>query len=522
MKDIIYAGFAQLSYLDWHKLTLVPKGTKLRDIFGIRKEAFNQILTDDYIEMYGGTKANNKHVKGKGFTLSRPHLEDTITLDKDYSHLDKGRKIYNAKDARLFYLYSENEEKPDDNPFYPQFGNWEFIYAYNHNKVKEEMKEKDLIGIFDSGFQASVFKNGNEIMIAYRGSDAFGKVKHLNDWLLTNFCIGIYRFPEALVCALWLYDKVKTDYPQASIHITGHSMGGALAQYVGIYGYSSVSPKVVTWNGLGVTQTDNHRYWLTRKGNYILALKNKWHLAKGEFKNIKNYNISRDIVGSLKYNAGKVISVDTGSEKNKAYLDEDKELINDLLSLVLSNDWIRAVGNTSSVTMTIIKKIMEVNKLNLINRVKNVVERVQKDKGNSKYHSLNNFMPFFTDGEIRPKVFNINFISNSYKDTYKKIGVIYTEANDLNITDKYLENSGNFYHYIMPYVAPNNYKTFLNGEKSNLKPLVVQEKFIGQFNNMEVISGVSGGEFVPIKILNKNASYSKVYDIKPGNWVIRL
>jgi hypothetical protein len=72
MMDIIYAGFAQLSYLDWHKLTLVPKGTKLKNIFKEGTVAFNQILTDDYIEMYGGTKKIKKTVLGSGFVLNRP------------------------------------------------------------------------------------------------------------------------------------------------------------------------------------------------------------------------------------------------------------------------------------------------------------------------------------------------------------------------------------------------------------------------------------------------------------------
>ena len=51
MKEIVYAGFAQLSYLDWHKLTLVPRRTKLRIIFGDRLDAFSQIKTPDYNDM---------------------------------------------------------------------------------------------------------------------------------------------------------------------------------------------------------------------------------------------------------------------------------------------------------------------------------------------------------------------------------------------------------------------------------------------------------------------------------------
>jgi hypothetical protein len=81
MKDLIYAGFAQLSYLDWHKLNIKHKGVKLNikhkgvklnNILGKDTKIFNQILTDDYIEMYGGKKKIKKTVLGSGFVLNRP------------------------------------------------------------------------------------------------------------------------------------------------------------------------------------------------------------------------------------------------------------------------------------------------------------------------------------------------------------------------------------------------------------------------------------------------------------------
>ncbi len=51
MKDIIYAGFAQLSYLDWHKLNIKHKGLKLNNILGKDIRIFNQIKTSNYKKM---------------------------------------------------------------------------------------------------------------------------------------------------------------------------------------------------------------------------------------------------------------------------------------------------------------------------------------------------------------------------------------------------------------------------------------------------------------------------------------
>ena len=98
MSDIIFAGFAQLSYLDWHELTFFPKGTKLNVILKNTK-AFNQIKTDDY----------------KNYKKSNYSVDETI----------HGKRIYSAKDARLFYLYSEDATNAENNPKYPDFGEWQ-------------------------------------------------------------------------------------------------------------------------------------------------------------------------------------------------------------------------------------------------------------------------------------------------------------------------------------------------------------------------------------------------------------
>ncbi len=88
MKDIIFAGFSQLSYLNWHNLSEKLISTSLkgkRDLKSIfdAKDAFNKIKTNEY-STYSGPNYS---------------LKDT-GLSK--------QNIYSCLDARLFYVYSED------------------------------------------------------------------------------------------------------------------------------------------------------------------------------------------------------------------------------------------------------------------------------------------------------------------------------------------------------------------------------------------------------------------------------
>lgn len=79
MSDIIFAGFSQLSYLDWHNLK-ASQGKKLSSIFGKDTLAFNQIKTSDYNDMYPPLTKEQENklkqeiiqevVKGNGFNIT--------------------------------------------------------------------------------------------------------------------------------------------------------------------------------------------------------------------------------------------------------------------------------------------------------------------------------------------------------------------------------------------------------------------------------------------------------------------
>jgi hypothetical protein len=85
-----------------------------------------------------------------------------------------------------------------------------------------------------SNKNAVVLKNGNKVVISYRGTD----LKNPSD-LLADAEILLGRDKVKLFLndrfdsANQLYEKVKKEYPESEITLTGHSLGSAEAIYVG-------------------------------------------------------------------------------------------------------------------------------------------------------------------------------------------------------------------------------------------------------------------------------------------------
>ena len=115
-------------------------------------------------------------------------------------------------------------------------------YDYYHNGIeqaKEELKNypqtKDWsINEKLSNKNATVLNNDNKVVISYRGTDLKNPSDLIADTeiLLGRDKIKINlhdRFDEANN----LYNKVKDEYPNSDITLTGHSLGSAEAIYVG-------------------------------------------------------------------------------------------------------------------------------------------------------------------------------------------------------------------------------------------------------------------------------------------------
>lgn len=78
----------------------------------------------------------------------------------------------------------------------------------------------------NNGFQATVYQKGSDIVISYRGTDTPKDFIRSDIPMLTNFR------PEQYQNANKVYQQIKQSYPNYNITVTGHSLGGSLAQLV--------------------------------------------------------------------------------------------------------------------------------------------------------------------------------------------------------------------------------------------------------------------------------------------------
>ena len=414
MKDAIYAGFAQLSYLNWH---ILENQEKLFTIFE-EEHLFNQIKTPDYNEW---DKGNNEY----------------------YASLsEEGHKLYAKEDSRIFYLYSEDKEFPKDNPKFSEFGEWEFLCGYDHNKIKEEAG--NIIGIFDSGFQGSAFKNGNKVIIAYRGTDEKA------DWIHTNLDLGMNKYTDQLTCVVYMYEKVKELEPEAEIHITGHSLGGALAQFAFIY--SGGKHKTITWNGLGIGEESKiltiTSIWINEK--ILINTLEKLSFIKNDIWQEKCMNITHEQIKEIstiymeKYNKTLKSYEATPELMNKQLLLEGLEeekikkleiemkyklkiiyLFQEHYDKAINNFKIKNIYFTSDVTPNLQKRA------GMIVKADEDFEEIEFDNGESdtgrkvkmlvskspkSYHTITNFMIFMDDeGNIKQGKINELHMLNVFK-----------------------------------------------------------------------------------------------------------
>ena len=172
-------------------------------------------------------------------------------------------------------------------------------------KSKDATKPKDWIDIKSSenkktGFYAEAFFKGKDVVIAYRGTDTNrGTTETAKDFLKSDIPMGVSFLPSQTVDARNFYEQIKKDFPNQNIILTGHSLGGSLAQIVG----SETGEKTVTFEAYGI--------------------KNAMDMNAKYSDNITNYGNANDPVfmANVDNQIGKTF-VTNGYESNEGYVDK--------------------------------------------------------------------------------------------------------------------------------------------------------------------------------------------------------
>ena len=174
-----------------------------------------------------------------------------------------GEKEYNKNLEELF----ENPENnkiimstftillPENREFFLKYfrdvlDKWKIFYV--DNRTAQSIREDS------SGFYAIVFEKAGKYVIAYRGSEKYPLEDAYKDFIETDLAIGFGKIPLQFYEGEEVYNHLIKKYKISfkDIILTGHSLGGGIAQYVALasdrdYNYI---PYTYTWNAVGINR----------------------------------------------------------------------------------------------------------------------------------------------------------------------------------------------------------------------------------------------------------------------------
>lgn len=158
---------------------------------------------------------------------------------------------------------------------------------------------------YDSGFHARLYKNDDEgkIVVSFGGTET----DDMKD-LLTDGRLALGYSDDQFEEALKFVNDMMLEHPDKEIVITGHSLGGALAQYVAI----NKGIPAITYNAPGIDTRDygffeNPLKIFFRDGNMIAV--EKFLNENGLLHNlVENHIMEDDAIGSYQIHVGTTYS----------------------------------------------------------------------------------------------------------------------------------------------------------------------------------------------------------------------
>lgn len=158
-------------------------------------------------------------------------------------------------------------------------------------KIVEEINNLTGGDIFteNTGFKAAIYEKGNERVVAYAGTEV-----EIGDYI-ADLKIILKMLPRQAEEAIYFFEKFYD--PEYKTTVTGHSLGGALAEIVGNL-YPLKIQKSVTFNSPGVLGTSYFNPVKKRREEIIFNPK-----AEGV---ISHYSIQYDAIAWFGTHLGRV------------------------------------------------------------------------------------------------------------------------------------------------------------------------------------------------------------------------
>lgn len=111
----------------------------------------------------------------------------------------------------------------------------------------------------NTGFYSVVFENKGKFVVAFRGSEKYPLEDAYKDFIETDLAIGLGKIPQQFYEGAEVYFKLVKEFkiPLDRISLTGHSLGGGIAQYVVLMADKKLKyiPKTYLWNSVGINRT---------------------------------------------------------------------------------------------------------------------------------------------------------------------------------------------------------------------------------------------------------------------------